>query len=170
MKNSLILINVFFLLVNSCASLGGQNEKIGDAFILGFDKVKFFDKVDGCEIGQIQNNELEEIYYSLEVYDQKNDWFKVQAIAMKETITVWILNKSYLATYSRNYSDTLSVYKEPNKRELICSVTDYFTSPMLVIEFKKDLVKVKINDSIISCSGGWVAQNMTCSSPYTTCN
>ena len=132
--------------------------------------MKVYDRVDGSEIGEIQNMELGEIYYSIEVYDQKNDWFKVHAFSMKDTIKGWILNKSYLATYSRNYSDKLNVYKEPDKRKLICSISNYFSSPMLVLEFKKNLVKVKINDSSVSCSGGWVEQNMTCSSPYTACN
>jgi hypothetical protein len=170
MRYLLLIISGYFVLVNPCANVSGQNEKIGEAFILGFDKIKLYDRVDGSEIGEIRNNELEEIYYSLEVYDQKKDWFKVQAVAMQDTITGWILNKSYLATYSRNYSDTLHVYAEPDKKEPICSIPHYFTSPMLILEFKNNWVKVKINDSGLSCSGGWVVQDMICSSPYTTCN
>jgi hypothetical protein len=170
MRYLFLILSGFLILVNSCASVSGQSKKIGEAFVLGFDKVKLYDKIDGSEIGEIQNKELEEVYYSLEVYEQKKDWFKVQAVAMEDTISGWILNKSYLATYSRNYSDTLFVYAETDKKEPICSIPDYFTSPMLIVEFKNNWVRVKIKDSCLSCNGGWIMKNMTCSSPYTTCN
>lgn len=170
MRNLLLILSSLLILVNSCADANGQDKKIGEAFLLGFSNVKLYDKIDGKEIGEIQNKEIEEIYYSLEIYEQKNDWFRVQAVAMEDTVTGWILNRSYLATYSRNYNDTLFVYAEANEKESICSIPDYFTSPMKIIEFKSDLVKVEIEDTNLSCKGGWIKQNMTCSSPYTTCN
>ena len=170
MRYLLLILSSLLILANSCTDVNGQEKKIGEAFLLGFDKVKVYDKIDGKEIGEIQNKEIEEIYYSLEIHEQKNDWFKVRAVAIEDTITGWVLNKSYLATYSRNYSDTLFVYEPNNKKKIICSIADYFTSPMQIIEFKGDWVKVKIVEFDLSCKGGWIKQNMTCSSPYTTCN
>lgn len=170
MRYLILIFSGLLILACSCADMNGQDKKIGEAFLLGFDKVKLYDRIDGKEIGEIQNVEVEEIYYSLEIYDQKNDWFKVRVVAMEDTMRGWILNKSYLATYSRNYTDTLFVYEANSDRKVICSIADYFTSPMQIIKFKGDWVKVKIEESELSCKGGWIKQKMTCSSPYTTCN
>lgn len=169
MRYLLLILSSFLVLADSCTNVNGQDAKVGEAFLLGFDAVKLYDRIDGKEVGEIQNKEIEEVYYSLEIYDQKNDWFRVQAMSMEDTITGWLLNKSFLATYSRNYSDTLFVYAEADEKEVTCSIPEYFTSPMRIVEFKSDWVKVEIEDSNLSCKGGWIKQDMTCSSPYTTC-
>ncbi|WP_441847794.1 hypothetical protein [Mesonia hippocampi] len=141
-----------------------------EAFLFGSDEVKLYDKIDGKAINTIRNNYEEEIFYSIEIYGQNGLWFNIRAEAMGESFSGWIKNKSYLATYSRNYTDTLFVYLDANKKDTVCSIPDYFTSPMMIMECKKDWVKVEIKDkdNDLSCKG-WVLQNMTCSSPYTTC-
>ncbi len=153
-----------------CIDTSGQNEKIGEAFIWGYDRVSVYDQIQGSKIGIIQNNKKEEIYYSIEVYDQQDDWFKIQATFYRDTVRGWIFNESYLATYSRNYTDTLFIYTELDKKEVNCFFSYWLMEPMLIEEFKGNWVKIRIEDIDTSCKGGWIMQDMTCSSPYTTCN
>ena len=178
MKPLILIFSGILIVANTCFNVNGdrkdgrQNQKshkIGEAFLLGFEKVKLYDKIKGREVSEIQNNLKEEVYYSFEIYAQKGNWFKVKAVAMEDTISGWILNKSYLATYSKSYeSNTLFVYDETDKKEVICSISYPFNSPMQITEFKKDWVKVEIKEDSLVCKG-WILQNMTCSSPYTTC-
>jgi hypothetical protein len=142
---------------------------IGEAFLLGLDEVQLYDKVNGKVIGQIQNNDNREVYYSFDVFNQKDDWFLVQATAINDTLTGWILNKSLMATYSRNYTDTLFIYSDTNSKYSFCEIPNYFTSPMKIIEYKGSWVKVEIEDKDLLCKGGWIKRSMTCSNPYTTC-
>lgn len=171
-----IILSVFILIL-SCSNFHrevekGQKERrvLCEAFLLGSEKVKLFDDINGKEVGDIQNDYKEENFYSVKIYEQKKQWFRIRAESIKDTLSGWLHNKSYLATYSRNYTDTLFVYREANKKNLICSIPEYFTSPMEITEFDKDWVKVKINQEGLTCDGGWILQSMTCSSPYTTCN
>ena len=167
-------LSIIFMLALSCISFHkGENvqkdELLCEAFLLGSEQVKLFNEPNGKEVGIIQNNDLEEDFYNINIYAQKEKWFKVQAKSIKSTLSGWLLSKSYLGTYSRNYTDTLFVYEQPNDNKLICSFTEYFISPMKVLECKKDWVKVEIETKNLSCTG-WVSKNMTCPSPYTTCN
>jgi len=162
-----------FILALSCASFHKEDvrkdELICEAFLLGSNQVKLFNEPNGKELGTIQNNEIEENFYSIKIYAQKEKWFKVKAESIKDTLSGWIMNKSYLATYSRNYTSTLLLYEQPNNNKVICSFAEYFTTPMIILECKKDWVKVQVETENLSCTG-WVIQEMTCPSPYTTCN
>lgn len=178
-KQSALMLGSIFILSTSCfnvngsSSMSGQqdpkSDRLCEAFLIGFEKVKLYDKVNGVKIGEIKNSFEEELYFSIKILEQEDNWFNIRAQSIGDTVSGWMLNKSYLGTYSRNYSDTLFVYLEDNKKRITCSIPVYFTSPMEIIECKKDWVKVKLNDSGLSCDGGWILQSMTCSSPYTTC-
>lgn len=131
------ILSIFVLAISfSCTRFHkeyiGKDKLICEAFLLGSEQVQLFNKPNGKKIGIIQNNEVEEDFYSIKIYAQKKRWFKVQAESIKDTLSGWLLNKSYLGTYSRNYMDTLFVYKQPNKKKVICSFTKYFTSPMII--------------------------------------
>lgn len=181
----LLILGVILLSSYTCSSSKGKNAKLQkeenavilersksdvlcEAFLFGSDEVKLYDEINGKIINTIRNNYEEEIFYSIEIYEQNGHWFNIRAEAMGESFSGWIKNKSYLATYSRNYTDTLFVYLDANKKDTVCSISDYFTSPMMIMECKKDWVKVEIKDNDLSCKG-WVLQSMTCASPYTTC-
>jgi len=176
MKFFMLMFGNVLILFSFCdVKRGGSNEqvqkKIGEAFLLGFEKVKLYDDIGGNQISEIQNDEIKEVYYVFDIYEQKENWFKISAKTLenKDDISGWILNESLLGTYPRNYTDAMLVYLLPNKQNIVCSV-DYFISPMEVIEFRENWVKVRFEDEDISCKEGWVMQDMTCSNPYTTCN
>lgn len=153
---------------NTTISTTDSLSVVCEAFLLGFDEVRLYDKINGDIFKTIQNNEADEVFYSIKVYRQKGDWFLVCAEAMGKTVSGWLQNNSYLATYSRNYSDTLFVHVESNTGDVVYSIEEYFTSPMKIIACKENWVKVEIKDSSFNYIG-WVLQSMTCPSPYTTC-
>jgi len=176
MKFLMLIFGGIIILNSSCdikrsINIKHVQNKIGEAFLIGFEKIELYDTINGNKIVEIQNNESEELYYFFDIYEQQGNWFKVQKKSIEgDSVFGWIFNKSYLGTYPRNYNENLSVYFKPNKKStIVCSVS-YFTFPMEIIEIKNNWIKVRINDKDVSCKGGWVMSDMTCSNPYTTCN
>lgn len=148
---------------------GEKEEVLCECFLLDSGKVQLYDNVQGNVIDTIQNDYEMESFFSIEIYSQHNDWFNIRAKAIKNEASGWVLNKSYFATYSRNYTDTLFVYRKPDITSgTVCTFPEYFTTPMKVIECKEKWIKVAINHNNQTCLG-WVLQKMTCPNPYTTC-
>ena len=181
----LLIIGIILFSSYTCSCIKGENAKsqteenaiivessklnvLCEAFLFGSDVMKLYDEINGKVISTIRNNYEEEKFYSIKIYEQNGHWFNIRAEAMGDFFSGWIKNKSYLATYPRNYTDTLFVYRDANKKDIVCSIPDYFTSPMMIVECKKDWVKVEIKENGLFCNG-WVPQSMTCASPYTTC-
>src|SRR5690554_2199475 len=141
-----------------------------ECFLFDSGRVAIYDTVNGSIIDSIQNDYEMESFYTMEVFFQKNDWFRVRAEAIETESEGWILNNSYLGTYSRNYTDTLFVYSNPDTTSNIeCIFADYFTVAMKVQRCENEWLKVEIKKQGKKCTG-WVLQSMTCPSPYTTCN
>lgn len=141
---------------------------ICEAFIHGYDYIVIYDIPNGNVIGRIRNDIQLEIYYGISVIKINGTWFYIRAEYGDITITGWINNKNQLATYSRNYSDTLFVYNTTESKEIVHVIPYYLTTPMLVIDCKKDWVKVEFYNQQIKAIG-WVSKSMTCSNPYSTC-
>ncbi len=139
-----------------------------EAFIIGGGEVMLFDKINGKIISKIQNNNELEIHFSVKILYQSGDWFHVITEAEGRRDTGWIKNQSTLATYSRNYRDTLRVYDYPSGKGIVCSIPDYFTSPMNIVECQENWIKVRISDNNYECEG-WILKSMTCPNPYSTC-
>jgi hypothetical protein len=147
-----------------------EEQVICECFLLDSGRVAVYDTICGEVIDSIQNDYQMESFYTVKVFSQKNDWFRVRAEAIEKGSKGWILNKSLLATYSRNYTDTLFVYSKPDTTSNTeCIFPNYFTTAMKVQKCENAWIKVEVENNGKKCTG-WVLKSMTCPSPYTTCN
>lgn len=147
-----------------------EEKVLCECFLLDSGLVAIYDTINGSIIDSIQNDYQMESFYTVKVFSQKNDWLKIRAEAIETESEGWIKNKSYLGTYSRNYTDTLIVYSKPDLTSTTeCFFASYFTTAMKVLKCKNEWVKVEVENQGNKCTG-WVLQSATCPSPYTTCN
>lgn len=82
----------------------------------------------------------------------------------------WIDRNNTLKIYSRNYSQKLILYAEPNSISNVQCVIDKYV-PLLfdVLDFNGQWLKVKLkyNETIYE---GWLSPEMQCCNHYSTCN
>lgn len=141
-----------------------------ECFLLDSGRVAVYASTSGEVVDSIQNDYQMESFYSVKVFSQKNDWFRILAEAIETESKGWILNKSTLGTYSRNYTDTLFVYSKPDTTSNTeCFFPEFFTTAMKVQKCENEWMKVEVENNGKKCTG-WVLESMTCPSPYTTCN
>lgn len=144
---------------------------IGECFLLDSGKVMLYDTVKGSVVDSISNDYQMEDYYEIQIIKQQEDWFKINANAIKKEKSGWVkIKPNYFGVYAANYTDSLTMYREPNKESnKVHTFPEYFTEPFNVLGCKQGWVQVSLKkDGRIY--KGWVPKESTCPNPYSTCN
>ena len=154
-------------------SLQGHPAKyfIGECFLLDSGNVLLYDTVNGSIVDSISNDYQMEEYYEIQIIKQKNNWFKINARAIKNEKSGWVkIEPGYFGVYAANYMDSLTIYQKPTKESnKVYTFSEYFTEPFNVLGFKNGWIHVSLekNNRIYK---GWVTRESTCPNPYSTCS
>lgn len=150
---------------------GVPTNYIGECFLLDSGKVMIYDAVKGSVVDSISNDYQMEDYYEIQIIKQQKDWFKINANAIKKEKSGWVkIKPNYFGVYAANYTDSLTVYREPDKESnKVHTFPEYFTEPFNVLGCKQGWIQVSLKKDGRTYKG-WVPKESTCPNPYSTCN
>jgi hypothetical protein len=100
----------------------------------------------------------------LKIIDVKNNWFKIESFLVDEDL--WV-KEGDLGVFFRYQDSTLFLFEKPDINSGKVKLDDN-KGYLIIKDLKQDWVLIRI---IIHGRKyeGWLPQNKTCSSPYTTC-
>ncbi len=134
--------------------------------------IEVFNK-NGKQLKKIKNNIAEKDFLLLKILNENRNMFYVSiSYSVKGFITKgWIKKSNVIGIFSRNYSSTLTLYSNTNKKsKIVFAYKKYINKLLTVLSCNKNnwlKVQVKIDGIIYK---GWIPPEMLCSNPYTTCN
>jgi len=136
--------------------------------------IPVFDSPGGKSFKMIKQDFKNEDYLVFSILNQTSGFFYgtlTYSISGK-AVKGWVKKATYIGTYARNYAPgtKLNLYLNPTEKSGINSIVPDWTNKLYeVTSFDKDWVYVKIvyNGKL---KQGWLAPDMQCSNPYTTCN
>lgn len=169
---------ILSMLIQCCFVANLQNAYVGnpphaEAFLdVDYDGIiALYDKPNGNVIRYLKNEEENILIFRIEA--KKGDMFLVTIIEPENLASDrhgWIYIGEHIGIYSRAYTVPLKLYAEPNDASKIQSIIEEYDPGLYtVIDCKNDWLKVRrvLHGKI---HVGWMAPEMQCPNPYSTCS
>lgn len=167
----------YYLLIFLCLGLNcyAQENKYNIPVLMdiNYTGVKYlYDKPDGRVIHKLAHDIKDEDYIVLTILDKSDTMFYINAeYSFKGYIgSGWIKKDKTICIYSRAYNNELNLYKAPNYESGIqCTIPKY--NPGLYTVTDCDDKWLRVNTYFEGkYYEGWLAPNMQCANPYSTCS
>jgi hypothetical protein len=169
---------LFFMVLFNACSYGqgiGNSKKCNCSIFIDTDykgKINLLKEPDGKVIKAIQHNFKDEDYIILDVKEWAGAFLYVEASYSIGGLIAkgWIKKSKELSIYARAYTGSLVLYNSPgniNNKSFV--LKGYIPDRLQVSGCNGEWLKVHIENNK-KMYQGWLAPDMQCANPYTTCN